>query len=102
MVPTPQLTLHCMRFVGRLFGCQAPQPYLVRLECIGDSGRRLRRGSTDPWGLGGGSRPTGVLVQRWLQLRGPGRSPERFFKPILMDFEAKSTYHTTYRTSLES
>lgn len=45
MMPTPQMTLHCMRFGA--FGCQAPHPHLVRLECIGDSGRRLRRGSTD-------------------------------------------------------
>ena len=37
-----------------------------------------------PLGLGEGSRPTGVLVQRWVQLvlRGPGRSPGRFFKPF--------------------
>ena len=53
-------------------------------------------------GLGAGSRPTGVLVQRWVQQRGVrGAAPEDFFT-ILMDFEAKSTYHTTYRTSLES
>ena len=53
-------------------------------------------------GLGGGSRPTGVLVQRWVQQRGVrGAAPGDFFT-ILMDFEAKSTYHTTYRTSLES
>ena len=30
-----------------------------------------------------------------------GAAPGDFFT-ILMDFEAKSTYHTTYRTSLES
>ena len=53
-------------------------------------------------GRGGGSRPTGVLVQRWVQQRGVrGAAPGDFFT-ILMDFEAKSTYHTTYRTSLES
>ena len=55
-----------------------------------------------PLGRGGGSRPTGVLVQRWVQQRGVrGAAPGDFFT-ILMDFEAKSTYHTTYRTSLES
>ena len=57
----------------------------------------------DALGLGGGSRPTGVLVQRWVQQRGGvrGAAPGDFFT-ILMDSEAKSTYHTTYRTSLES
>ena len=72
-------------------------------------GRARTRGRNDhlefhtkPLGLGGGSRPTGVLVQRWVQQRGVrGAAPGDFFT-ILMDFEAKSTYHTTYRTSLES
>ena len=52
----------------------------------------------DALGLGGGSRPTGVLVQRWVQQRGgSGAQPrEIFFFTILMDFEAKSTNHTTY------
>ena len=52
----------------------------------------------DALGLGGGSRPTGVLVQRWVpQQRGVrGAAPGDFFT-ILMDFEAKSTNHTTYR-----
>ena len=45
MMPAPQTTLHCMRFGA--FGCQAPHPHLVRLECIGHSGRGVRRCSTD-------------------------------------------------------
>ena len=55
-------------------------------------------------GLGGGSRPTGVLVQRWVQQeqRGVRGAALGVFFTILMDFEAKSTYQTTYRTSLES
>ena len=53
-------------------------------------------------GLGGGSRPTGVLVQRWGAVAGSGAQPREIFFTILMDFEAKSAYHTTYRTLLES
>ena len=33
---------------------------------------------------------------------GSGAQPREIFFTILMDFEAKSTYHTTYRTLLES
>ena len=42
--------------------------------------------SPKPLGLGGGFRPTGVLVQRWVESAGPGRSPGRFFKRFLCDF----------------
>ena len=40
-------------------------------------------------GLGGGSRPTGVLVQRWVQQEssgGYGAQPREIFFTILMDF----------------
>ena len=41
----------------------------------------------DALGLGGGSRPTGVLVQRWVQQRGVrGAAPGDFFTILINGF----------------
>ena len=48
-------------------------------------------------GLGGEFRPTGVLVQRWVEAAGPGRSPGRFFNDFFAIF--KQNWHTTRPTA---
>ena len=54
-------------------------------------------GTSKAPGLGGGFRPTGVILQRWVDSAGPGRSPGRF----LSDFFAmcKQNWHTTRPTA---
>ena len=80
-----------MNTSGRNIGiwrCDPPRAARVTLggarEEVNMPNREL--GTSKAPGLGGGFRPTGVLVQRWVDSAGPGRSPGRFFKRFLCDF----------------
>ena len=54
-------------------------------------------GTSKAPGLGGGFRPTGVILQRWVDSAGPGRSPGRFFNGFWAIF--KQNWHTTRPTA---
>eukprot|EP00964_Phaeocystis_antarctica_P110659 scaffold75019_cov66-Phaeocystis_antarctica.AAC.3 len=74
----PQLpALQCTRFGA--FGCQAPHPHLVRLERIGDPGRRLRRISLKERAQHAGQRerrklPEGTRARGAVSARGARRA----------------------------